>query len=199
MLVQGSDAGCGCGNLEHALHRAIAAQASPGKHVGIVGRKATHRRRERADQRQAAEIGAACQPYVVTKAIVTTGSGFSQSLQMRTDQLLSRSPATGSPKPNVFSALMLGARTTYPASANADQIGKAAVVALFDVRVAWPAVHAHVIQRTTGVCAMEDDDHGKWAVAPAGTPIRPWRRTGMLRKRLSSGKRSWTMVASPRL
>ena len=50
----------------------------------------------------------------------------------------------------------------------ADQIGKAAVVALFDVRVAWPAVHAHVIQRTTGVRAMEDDDHGKWAVAPAG-------------------------------
>ena len=28
--------------------------------------------------------------------------------------------------------------------------------------------------------------------------MRPFKRTGMFRKRLSSGKRSWTIVASPR-
>ena len=74
----GIDAGRGCGNLEHAIHRAIAQAAR--KHVRIVGQSKGRIAAARvADQRQAAEIGAACQPYVVTKAIVTTGSGFSQS------------------------------------------------------------------------------------------------------------------------
>src|SRR5512136_1672014 len=40
---------------------------------------------------------------------------------------------------------------------------------------------------------------GKGPVPEVGTEITPLRRTGMLRKRLSSGKLDWTIVVSPRL
>ena len=119
------------------------------------------------EQRQPAQVGAAGQ--LDAETVGAASRGLSQGTQVQVEHLRQPLVGNGLAEAKGVLSVEVGRQNDVALSRQrTGQIGKAVVVALFDLRVAGPAVDAMFHLRTAGVGAVDDHDHRERAVALAG-------------------------------